>query len=196
MPQENYSLIERNVNEATGFIVPARSGLMTGIAADADVYACANLNSVRALALTMARVRFVTTTPAASAQSLAIRFSKVFGFTAIHSGGTPTSIQGHYLAQPLRQTAGIRIPATEIACRISGTAAMSTSTYTAPDDDEPDFYPVSGGATFPAIYEDVVPFDGLPPVLEPATGIVGKLDIAMGASLVGRLYVALLGYWI
>lgn len=195
MPQENYSLVERNLVQATGFIVPARSGLITGIAADADVYACVNLNAQRALALTMARIRFVPTTAAASAQCMAIRFSKVFGFTAIHTGGTPTSIQGHYHAQPLRQTAGLRIPTTEIACRIAGTAAMTTATYTAPDDDEPDFYPISGGGTFPSIYEDVVPRDGLPCILEPNTGIVGKLDITMGASLVGRLYVALLGYW-
>ena len=195
MPQENYALVERNLVQATGFILPARSGAMTGIAADADVYGAVNLNSQRNLALTMARVRFVTTTAAASAQAMAIRFSKVTGYTAVHSGGSGVSVQAHYHTLPLRQAAGTRVPTTEIRAVISGIAAITSATYTAPDDDEPDFYPISSGGTFPTIYEDVFPADGLPSVLEPNTGIVGKLDIAMGASLVGRLYIALLGYW-
>lgn len=194
-PQENYALIERNLCQATGFILPARSGAMTGIAANADVYGAVNLNGQRQLALTMARVRFVTTTAAASAQALAIRFSKVTGYAAAHSGGSGVTCRAHYHTKPLRQDAGTRVPASEIVAVISGTAAITTATYTAPDDDEPDFYPISSGSTFPTIYEDVFPADGLPAVLEPNTGIVGKLDIAMGASLAGTLYVALLGYW-
>lgn len=195
MPQENYSLIERNLAQATGIILPARSGSMTGIAADADVYGAVNLHASRAFALSMARVRFVTKTPAASAQSMAIRFSKVFGYTAAHTGGSGVTCRAHYHAQPLRQDAGVRVPVTELVAVISGAAAIDTATYTAPDADEPDFFPISSGSTFPTIYEDVFPADGLPSVLEPNSGIVGKLEIAMGASLVGTLYIALLGFW-
>lgn len=194
-PQENYALVERNLVQATGIVLPARSGAMTGIAAGDDVYGAVNLHTSRVLALTMMRVRFLPTTAAGAAQALGIRFAKVFGFTAAHSGGTPVTCRAHYLAQPLRQDAGVRVPASELVAAISGTAAITTATYTAPDADEPDFFALSSAAVLPVIQEDIWPRDGLPTALEPSTGIVGKLENAMGASLVGTLYISLHGYW-
>lgn len=195
-PQENYALVERNLVQATGIVLPARSGAMTGIAADADVYGAVNLHASRVFALSLMRVRFLPTTAAGAAQALGIRFSKVFGFTAAHTGGSGVSCRGHFLAQPLRQDPGVRVPASEMVAVISGTAAITTATYTAPDADEPDFYALSSaGAVLPVIQEDIWPRDGLPTLLEPSTGIVGKLENAMGASLVGTLFIALHGYW-
>src|SRR5688500_16246150 len=110
--QENNALVESNLVQAVGIVVPARSGLMTGIAADADVYGLRNLHASRTFSVTLVRVRFVPTTAFASAQAMAIRFSKVFGYTAVHSGGSGVTVQGHYKTQPHRQTAGTRVPAT------------------------------------------------------------------------------------
>jgi hypothetical protein len=192
---ENNALVESNLVQAVGIVAPARSGLMTGIAADADVYALRNVHSTRTFSVGMIRFRWYTTTAFGTAQSMAFRVSKVFGFTAVHSGGTPVACQAHYKTQPHRQTAGTRVPLTELSAVISSTAALTTATYTAPDDDEPDEMVVSSGAVLPVLSEIWRPRDGLPLVLEPNTGIVIKLDVAMGASGLGRLYVAPEGFW-
>ncbi len=51
MPQENYALVERNLVQATGIVLPALSGAMAGIAADADVYVSVNLHASRCFSL-------------------------------------------------------------------------------------------------------------------------------------------------
>lgn len=191
------------VGGAVPIIVPARSGLMTGIATDADVYCCANFSD-RPLAITMARVRWHTSTAFASAQCMALRFHKVYGITAVHSGGSPISAQAHYRSYAAipNVAAGDRVALTRISTVIAGAAAMTSPTYATGfsngliDDDEPEIAPVAGGSTLPALYEDWQPRDGFPLVLEQNTALLGKLDLAMGASGVGRLKVALDSFWI
>lgn len=192
---ENNALVESNLVQAVGIVVPARSGLMTGIALDADVYGLRNLHASRTFSVSQVRVRWLPTTAFGAAQAMAVRLSKVFGYTAVHSGGSGVTVQGHYKTGPLRQTPGTRVHAAELSAVISGTAAITTATYTAPDDDEPDIYACGEGNVLPTVWENWKPRDGLPFVLEPNTGIVGKLDNAMGASGVGRLYVAVEGFW-
>lgn len=191
------------VGGAVPIIVPARSGLMTVIAADADVYCCLNLGA-RPLAITMLRVRWHTSTAFASAQCMALRFHKLYGMTAVHSGGSPVAVQAHYrsgLAIP-NVAAGDRVALTQISTLIAGTAAMTSPTFASGftngliQDSEPEFAPVASGSTLPALYEDWQPRDGFPLVLEPNTALLGKLDLTMGATGVGRLKIALDSFWI
>lgn len=188
---ESLASIERNLAQAEGLIVGARSGLMTGIAADADVFGMRNILSTKdALAIAWIRLRWVTTTAFATAQSLAFRVNKVYGFTAIHTTGG-TAVQAHYRRQSQRRgtASGDRVLLTEISSFISGTAAITGSTYTAEDTDELECYAVGAGSTLPGVYEDWTPEDGIPLVLEADEGLVINNEILMGASGAGRLAV-------
>lgn len=197
--QNNLTYDPRDKN-TEGLIWGALSGLMTGIAADADVAGVTNLN-VSPVVVQRIRLRWVTTTAFASAQSMAFRVNKVYGFTAVHSGGTPTAVQAHYNFQGGQKVTragvaiatGDRIPLTEISGVIAGAAAITTATYTAEDTDEPEVFAIGAGSTLPTVWENWVP-PGPPLVLTQNTGLVVNLAIAMGASGFGKLYVGVDGY--
>jgi len=196
--QNNLSHVPDSQN-AEGLVWGAFSGLMTGIAADADVAAVANLSD-SPIVVQRIRIRWVTTTAFASAQCMAFRVNKVYGFTAVHTGGTPTAVQAHYNFQGGQKTTragvaiatGDRIPLTEISGVIAGTAAITTATYTAEDTDEPEVLAIGAGATLPTVWENWVP-PGPPLILTKNTGLVVNLGIALGASGVGKLYVGVDG---
>jgi hypothetical protein len=188
---ENLARVDRNLVQAEGFLVGARSGLMTVIAADADVFGMRNILSTKdAIAVAWIRLRWVTTTAFGAAQSLAFRVNKVYGFTAIHSAGG-TAVQAHFRRQSQRRgtAAGDRVPLTEISSYISDTAAITGATYTAEDTDELECYAVGASSTGPGVYEDWTPEDGIPLVLEANEGLVINNEITMGATGVGRLAV-------
>jgi len=178
----------------------ALSGLMTGISADADVAGLRNLLDAP-IVVQRIRIRWFTTTAFASAQSMAFRVNKVTGFTAVHTGGSPTAVQAHYnygegIGVNRAGTAlatGDRIPLTEISGVIASTAAITTATYTAEDTDEPEVMAIGAGSTIPSVYENWVPPSG-PIVLAKNTGLIVNLAIAMGSSGVGKLYVGVDGY--
>lgn len=186
---ENLVIHPANLVQALGVRWPAVSGLLTGVAAGADVAGFVNL-SVHPYAVSLANIRFVTTTAFASAQALAYRVNKVTGFTAIHSSGG-TAVQAHYKRQSqVRGSAvGDRVPLTELSGYIGATGAISGATYTAEDTDEPDVFAVGAGSTLPGVYEDYAPRDGLCYVLEQNEGLVVNNQILMGASGVGNLFV-------
>src|SRR4051812_23487522 len=177
---------------------------MTGLAADADCYLLRNVGK-RPFKVTMVRVRWITTTAFTSAQCLGFAFHKVYGATAVHTGGTPTAFVAHWRFQENvpATTAADTVPTTEstvvvnvaMAGVISGTAAITTATYTAPTASEPEIFAVAGGTTVPAIYEDWQPRDGLPFVLAQNTGLLGRNVLAMGAAGAGRLFVGVDGYF-
>lgn len=177
----------------------ALSGLMTGIAADADVAAVFNLAD-SPIVVPRIRLRWLTTTAFAASQSMAFRVNKVYGATAIHTGGSPTAIQAHYNFQSGQRVTragvaiatGDRIPLTEISGVIASTAAITTATYTAEDTDEPETLALGSASTLPVVWENYVP-PGPPLVLPKNTGIVVNLAIAMGSSGVGKLFVGLDG---
>lgn len=201
----NGVLIRDNLGTAYGVIAAARSGLMTGLSANDDCYLLRNVGA-RPFKITLVRIRWATTTAFTTAQCLAFSFSKVYGATAVHTGGTPTTIAPHWRFQGNvpGTSSGNTVPATEstvvvnvaLTGVISGTAALTTATYTAPDADEPDIFAIAAGSTTPAIYEDWQPRDGLPLVLEQNTGLLGRAIIALGAAGVGRLYVGVDGYYL
>lgn len=206
----NGLLVEENLGSAYGVIAGARSGLMTVLSAGDDCYLLRNVAG-RPFKITMARIRLVTTTAFGSAQCLAFQFHKVYGCTAVHSGGTPTTFAGHWRFQgnvpktstgdTVEQTVVVSptLPdVQDVALNgvISGTAALTGATYTAPDADEPEFFAIAAGSTLPAIYEDWQPRDGLPLVLEQNTGLLGRVTVTMGATGVGRLYVGIDGYYL
>ena len=193
--QQNLALTDSNLNTAEGFVIGALSGLMTGIAAGADVCGIRNVGT-RPLVILGIRIRWVTTTAFTTAQALAFRVNKVYGFTAVHDTGTPVAVQAHHLHQSGigGTTVGDRIALTEISTTISSTAAISISSgYTAEDADEPDVFAVGAGSTLPGVYEDWTP-PGLPLVLPTNTGLVINNHILMGAAGVGNLYVGVDGY--
>lgn len=178
---------------------------MTGLSAADDCYMFRNVGK-RPFKIEMVRIRWVTTTAFTTAQCIGFAFHKVYGATAVHTGGTPTSFVAHWRFQenvPATST-GDTIPTSEgstvvniaAAGVISGTAAITTATYTAATAAEPEIFAVGSGSTSPIIYEDWVPRDGLPLVLAQNTALVGKVVVAMGAAGVGRLFVGLDGYYL
>lgn len=201
----NGCLIDENLGTAYGVIAGARSGLMTGLAAADDCYMFRNIGK-RPFKIEMVRIRWVTTTAFTAAQCVGFAFHKVYGATAVHTGGTPTSFVAHWRFQENvpATTTGDTVPTSEstvvvnvaAAGVISGTAAITSATYTAADADEPEIFAVGAGSTTPIIYEDWVPRDGLPLVLAQNTALVGKVVVAFGASGVGRLFVGLDGYYL
>jgi hypothetical protein len=194
--RNSLALKESNVQDAQGIVIPLLSGLVTGVAAAADIAAVCNLGAIP-LVVDCIRIRWVTTTAFASAQALAIRGNKVYGFTAVHTGGTPTAVQAHYAFQEGVKTTqagavvatGDRIPLTEISSVIAGTAAITTATYTAEDVDEPEIFAVGAGSTLPGVYENWCP--AIPLVLPQFTGLVFNNHIAQGASGVGNLFIGI-----
>ena len=193
--RNSLALKESNIQDAQGIVVPLLSGLMTGIAAAADVAAVCNLGTIP-LVVDGVRIRWVTTTAFAAAQALAFRMNKVYGFTAVHTGGTPVATQAHYNYQEgvktnqatgAAVTTGDRIPLTEISSVISGIAAITTATYTGEDVDEPEVFAVGAGSTLPGVYENWYPL--VPLILPQFTGLVFNNHIAMGASGVGNLFI-------
>jgi hypothetical protein len=192
--KNSLALKESNFQDAQGIVIPLLSGAMTGIAAGADVAAICNLGT-RPIVIDAIRIRWVTTTAFASAQALAFRVNKVYGFTAVHTGGTPVAVQAHYNFQGgitktmggVDVAVGDRIPLTEISSVIASTAAITTATYTAEDTDEPEVFAVGAGSTLPGVYEVYkVP---VPIVLTQFTGLVVNNHILLGASGVGNLFV-------
>jgi hypothetical protein len=183
-----------HLKEAEGLIWGGVSGLVTGVAAGADVAGYVNLDD-RPFACTGVRLRWATTTAFASAQAMAFRVNKVYGFTAIHTTGG-TAIQAHHKFQSgLPATAvGDRVALTSLSGYIAATGAISGATYTAEDTDEPEIFAVGAGSTLPGVYEDWAPPDGLPLVLPKNTGFVVNNQIAMGGSGVGNLAVILEGF--
>lgn len=182
-----------------GLVWPAFSGAMTAIAANADVAMVINLNDAP-IVVPRIRIRWVTTTAFAAAQCMAFRVNKVYAATAVHSGGTPTAVQAHYLFQGGQKVTrggvaiatGDRIPLTEISGVIASTAAISSGTYTAEDADEPEVVAIGAGSTLPTVWENYVP-PGPPLVLTKNTGILVNIAIAMGTSGVGNLFVGVDG---
>jgi hypothetical protein len=184
-----------NLDGAQGLVLPARSGLMTVIAADADVFAFVNLDA-RTFYLTCLRAWWVPTTGFTVAQALAIAFYKAYGFTAVHTGGSPVAAQAHFKSQAevAGSTAGARVPAAQIPIRISGTAAMTSGTYVAVDADEPEWMFATNSSALPVGLDAWVPGDGIAIPFPRNTGLVGKSVVAMGAAGVGRLVVIAEGY--
>jgi hypothetical protein len=185
----NLALRPSTQDGAEGICIPMISGLITGIAANADLAAVCNLDD-RPLCVRLSRLRFVPDTAFAAAQALAFRVNKVYGFTAVHTGGTPTAVQAHHYHQGgiMGSAAGDRIALTSISSVIAATAAITTATYTAEDTDEPEQVAVASGSTLPALFDDYVPVGGLPWVLPKNTGLVLNNVRAFGASGTGNLY--------
>lgn len=185
---------------AEGLVIPLLSGAITGIAAGADVGAIRNI-STSAIMVQRIRIRFVPTTAFASAQSMAFRINKVYGFTAVHDTGSPTAVQAHYNHQAGQLTTragaviatGDRIPLTEISSVIAATAAITNGVYTAEDTDEPEVFAIGAGSTLPSVYENWVP-PGPPLILTANTGLIINNHILMGASGVGNLFIGVDGY--
>lgn len=193
--QHNFWMQHTVMKEAEGVLVGALSGLMTGIAAGADVFGLVNLDD-RPLAVSQIRIRWATTTAFAAAQAMAFRVNKVTGFTTIHSSGG-TAVQAHHRYQEgiLGTATGDRIALTSLSAYIAGTAAITGATYTAEDTDEPDVFAIGAGSTLPGVYEDCSDPSGLPLfVLPKNTGLIVNNHIAMGSSGVGNLFVGIDGF--
>lgn len=195
MPLGNNALLEPgNLYHETGFRVAARSGLITVIAADADVFAFRNPN-VKPIKIARIDVGFMTTTAFTALAFPCFQLHKVVGFSAIHSGGTPTAIDNVIM----KRNAGHvdLVSGTDFECVIAGIAALTTATYTAADLDEPiELFPsfcalsgaAAGVATIDASWE---PGGLLPFVLDQNEGLILKCTTTMGTAGVGRLFVGI-----
>lgn len=191
--RDNLYLGPDTLRGAEGLIIGAFSGLITGVAANADLFGLRNIGP-RRLAITAIRLRFVPRTAFTTAQAVAFRVHKVYAFTGVHSGGSGTAVQAHYRSALVGGGVGDLVPLTEISAIIAGTAAITSGTYTAATATEPELVGVGAAATLPGLYEDWSPIDGLPITLAPDTGIVVKNVVAMGAAGVGNLFVGFDGF--
>lgn len=191
--RNNMTLPDSRLADAEGVVCAMVSGLITTIAADADVAAIRNIDS-RPLCVRRMRIRFMPTTAFGAAQAVGFHIHKVYGFTAVHTGGSPKAIQAHHHYQGgiAGTTVGEKIALTSISAVVAATAAITTATYTTPDADEPEHFAVGASGVLPSIDDDYEP--GLPVVLEQDTGLVVQCSLAMGASGVGRLFFAVDAY--
>jgi hypothetical protein len=187
--RQNMQLEPGNTVRAVGFRVPARSGLMTTIAADADVFGFRN-PSVKPIAVSRIDLRWLTATAFGAAQAVGFYVYKVIGFSAIQNGGSPVVIDNVLLKRNLSHDD--LVSGTDFECAIAGAAAITGGTYTAPDADEPFHLACSDGNLSPAIVDVWEPGEGrLPIVLDQNEGLVLRCALTMGASGVGRLFVGL-----
>jgi len=191
--RHNLALPDSALDGVEGVVAPMVSGLITGIALDADVAAIRNLDP-RPLCIRRMRIRFMPTTAFGAAQAVGFHIHKVYGFTAVHTINSPKSCQAHHHYQGgMAGTAvGDRIALTSISGVIAATGAMSGATYTTPDADEPEHFAVGVAGLLPSVDDDYEP--GLPVVLEQDTGLVVQCSLLMGASGAGRLFFAIDGY--
>lgn len=191
--RNNLALPDSKLDGAEGVVCAMASGLITTIAADADVAAIRNIDA-RPLCVRRMRIRFMPTTAFGTAQAVGFHVHKVYGFTAVHTGGSPKAIQAHHHYQGgiAGTSVGDKIALTSISAVVAATAAITTATYTAPDADEPEHFAVGASGVLPSIDDDYEP--GLPVVLEQNTGLVVQCSLAMGASGVGRLFFAVDAY--
>lgn len=188
--EENLVINPGNLVQAQGLCVGAVSGLITTISAGGDVFGFRNVAS-KPLGVANFRCLFATTTAFSSAQAVAFRMNKVYGFSKLHDTGG-TAVQAHYKRQSqVRGSAvGDRVPLTEMAGYISSTGAITGSTYTGEDTDEPDDFWVSDGSTLPSIRTPAHwSRDGLCQVLDVNEGLIVNCHITMGAAGVGNLFV-------
>jgi len=174
-----------NLINSIPYRLSGRSGSMTIIAADADVFALRNI-SVKPVAISQIRSRFVTTTSFGAAQGLAFQFNKVTGFSAIHSGGSGIALS----ARRRKTSCGPAIATTEIIGQICDAAAITTATYVIDDADEPFESLVGGGAVSFSMASRYTPTDGFPEVLEANEGIICRVVNTMGATGVGHLFIS------
>jgi hypothetical protein len=190
--RDNLQLSNDTLRGASGIIIGALSGLITGVAAGADLFAVRNILAVP-VAVPGIRLRWAPVTAFGTAQALALACSKVYGFTAIHTTGGK-AVQAHNRSAIVGDAVGARIALTEISAYIALTGAITGATYTAEDADEPDVFAVGASSLSPGLYEDWSPIDGLPQTLAANTGFVIKNVVAMGASGAGLLFVGIDGF--
>lgn len=190
---ENNAIEDGRIIYAKGHFAGARSGLLTGVAADAAVYALRNVNqganlTTEELVIDSLSMAFVTTTPATAGQQLAFSFYKATAFTAILTGGkTVTPVRK-------RTADNIVLPTTQVQIAISNAAALAGAAFTidaeAPIDtlicDMDITAAPAGVSSGKSLW---TPFDGIPISLGPDEGLIVTCQVAMGAALVGRLYV-------
>lgn len=192
--RQNYNLSLDNLRSAEGLIIPALSGEISGVAADADLYSLVSW-AARPLIISAIRTRWVSKTSFATPQALAFRVSKAYEVIASHDAGGK-SVQAHHKAQAgiVGSTTGERVPLSEIEAYISIGEAITGGDYTPVDVDEPEVFAVGAGASLPGVYDDWVPVDGLPLVLTSGTGFLLNNVIAMGVGGAGHLYVGVDAY--
>lgn len=193
--RHNLALRDSRIDGVEGVCVAMASGLVTGVAADADLAAIRNVDS-RPLCVRLSRIRWMPTTAFGTAQAVGFHVHKVYGFTAVHTGGSPKAIQAHHYYQGgiAGSSTGDRIALTSISAVMASTAAITTATYTAVDADEPEQLATGVAGTLPSIVDDYEPVAGLPWVLQQNEGLLLQSSIAMGASGVGRLHWAVDAY--
>lgn len=193
--RHNLALPDSRLDGAEGISISMLSGLVTGVAAGGDLAAIRNIDS-RPLCVRLSRIRWLPTTAFGTAQAVGFHVHKVYGFSAVHTGGTPTAIQAHhYHAAGIAGSAtGARVALTEISSVMATTGALTTATYTAPDGDEPEQFSVGATGVLPSVVDDYEPVARLPWVLGANEGLVLQNSFAMGASGVGRLFWAVDAY--
>lgn len=179
---------------APGYI-GAKTGAITGIAADAAVFGMRvapyvnRLNGAivnRPVAITRFRLCFIPTTVFTAAQGLGFE-AHVTDSTANYDTGSPITV----LAQRRKTSGYDDIPESEIDVKASNTAAISGGSHVNKEPGDSPWFAAGAGGTFPYIESVWEPQDGFPLVLEQNEGLIVHNIVAMGAGGAGHLFVGI-----
>jgi hypothetical protein len=168
--------------------VAARSGAVTGLAANTALFSFRNL-SANPVIVRRAGVGFITTTGFTAAQELAFGLKVARAFTVADSGGTPIALTGNNCKA--RSSLG---NLTSVDARISTTGALTAGTKTldANDIGITGAYALAAGvgAILPPSLNNLLSHDtgDYPIVLAQNEGINIMNLVAMGAGGVGTFY--------
>jgi hypothetical protein len=164
----------------------ARSGLITGIAADADLLNIHNGENNFELAIRRLSVGFVTTTAFAAAQLVDFYAIIARTWSTYGGGGTAISTAGSY-----NQRNVLMPPTVNISLNIATTGALTAGTKTL-DGTAVGYiggWSAAAGTTIPLTELLNIGTGEQPIVLRTDEGITVRSGTAFGGSGVGRLYV-------
>lgn len=181
-------------------LIPGRTNLITGIAANGIIGAIRNVGPAE-LIVAAVDMSFITTTPSSATGSVSFAFYKGVAFTALGSGGAraaePVPVRkrtnDHRVLLPA-PIANVNDPEdTFVVVEVSDTAVLSGLTVTAPLFDDPLAVLIPSRAV--GTTDAIMSFDGqrrwtpgnrVPITLEPNEGIIFTVQQAFPTGLIGR----------
>lgn len=179
----------RPVEVSSWLLIASRTGLLTGVPANAALFCLRNL-APTAMIIRRIGIGFTTTTAFTAAQELAFSAKIARAFTVSDTGGTPIALTGNNCKA--RTSLGTLA---SVDARIATTGALTAGTKTLDANDIGIVPCFSGGVglTLPFAQNNLLSHDtgDYPIILAQNEGLNVMNLIAMGAAGVGTLTVAL-----
>lgn len=193
---ENNLLENGRLVQAKGHLIGARSGLMTGLAADAIVAAIRNVGPEECVLAELAMGFIPTTASTGTLVGGGFAAYKVAGFTALPTGGRavdPVPVRKRTRDATVLAAASAAYVEAVVQVEIANTAALTPGTPAAPTVDDPfaalclNVSVVAGTFTLQG-QSRWEPRNHIPVTLAPDEGIMILNQAAFPTALAGRLY--------